>query len=433
MDKILSPESPPVDPASPNAIRIRRVEFDFKREPFRKPLGFKGGHCTEKWINQISLTSESGSRATSSGGQAVLWADERVFLSRTEAGANTLMATVAEFALQRARRESFRSPLELHDSIVDDVHAFACGLTGLPDLSPTFTLNAMVALDNAAWLLHAREHGIASFDELIPAEFRPALSERHDLVACIPLLSYTTPAEEIIETVERGHFFLKIKIGAPGNAREMLAADKKRIREINRLVGDRETPHTADGRIRFYLDANGRYQSRNQVEELLEVADRDGFLAQIALFEEPFNERTEAGIIGLPVVFAADESLHHAADVAARRHAGFGAVALKPAGKGLTTTLRLAREARRLGASLFVADSACTPELLDWNKNVAARLPALDGIKIGLIEVNGWQSYDHWEQMLDAHPACGEPSFRAADGVFRLDDEFYATGGLFKP
>jgi len=211
----------------------------------------------------------------------------------------------------------------------------------------------------------------------------------------------------------------------------MLDADKRRLLELFRLVGKRETKHTNDGRIRFYLDANGRYRLRAHVEELLDFADEHGMLSQIALFEEPFDENVEADVRGLPVMFAADESLHAVEDVAARWDAGYRAVALKPAGKGLTTTLRLAREAMRVGAICFVADSACTPILLDWNKNVAARLPALPGINCGLLEVNGPQQYAHWDDLIAAHPDAGRAWIRPARGAFHFDAEFYAGGGLF--
>ena len=94
-------------------------------------------------------------------------------------------------------------------------------------------------------------------------------------------------------------------------------------------------------------------------------------------------------------------------------------------------TLRLAREAERVGAACFVADSACTPILLDWNKNVAARLPALEGIKCGLLEVNGPQQYGHWDSLLAAHPEAKQPWIRPVDGAFHFDAAFYEGGGLF--
>jgi hypothetical protein len=341
------------------------------------------------------------------------------------------MAGVAEFALQRARHELFASPLELHDRIFDDVHAYACHVTGIRDLRPTFTLNALVALDHAAWLLQARERQITNFDQMIAGHFDGVLTQRHRRLGCIPLISYTTTADEVVRLVDDGHFFLKVKIGAAGDDRRMLDADKQRLLELYRLVGHRETTQTSDGRIRFYLDANGRYRQREHVEALLDFADEHGILPQIALFEEPFDETLEHDVRGLPMLFAADESVHSVENVARRWDAGYRAIALKPAGKGLTMTLRVAREATRLGAACFVADSACTPVLLDWNKNVAARLPPLPGMPIGLMEMNGPQQYAHWDRLLANHPDAAHAWIRPVRGAFHFDSSFYAGGGLF--
>lgn len=425
------PIASPAPKRQPSQTAISKVVFDISREPFRKPIGFKGAEFREKWVTRVTLTGASGASATAWGGLAPLWADERVFLGHTEAGANVLMASIAEFALQRARQEAFATPLMLHDRIVEEVHEYARYVTGLSDLRRTFTLNAMIAVDHAAWLLYARERAIENFDAMVGEDFAGLLRERHRSLGCIPLISYTTTAEEVSQLVRMGHFFLKVKIGAPGDDRHMLDADKRRLHELFRLVGDCETPHTIDGRIRFYVDANGRYSRRSQVEELLDFCSEHGRLQQIALFEEPFDEHVEEDVRGLPVVFAADESLHSVEDVAARREAGYRAIALKPAGKGLTMTLRLAREAERVGAACFVADSACTPILLDWNKNVAARLPALEGIKCGLLEVNGPQQYNHWDSLLAAHPEAKQPWIRPANGAFHFDASFYEGGGLF--
>jgi len=416
-------------PPRPPILRITAASLDFVREPLAKPLGFKGSAFTEKWVCRVALTSESGASAVSHGGLAVLWSDARVFLSHSETGANVLMAAVVEFALQCARRHSFATPLELHEKIFPEVHAYACDVTRLRDLNPTFTLNALVSVDQAAWLLHARERSLRTFDELVPDDFRAALPERHRALGCIPLISYNTGAEEIAQLARDGHFLLKIKIGAPGDEREMLAADQRRLAAVHDVVCSLSTEHTVDGRLRYYVDANGRYRTREQVEQLLDFADRRGFLERIALFEEPFEDPTGADLRGLPVMFAADESLHDPADIAARLESGFRAVALKPAGKGFSVSLRFAREAQRLGAVCFVADSACTPLMLDWNKNVAARLPALPGTKIGLLEVNGPQSYGHWAELLQRHPAAGRPWHEPHRATFTLDEDFYTSGG----
>ena len=318
---------------------------------------------------------------------------------------------------------------QIMPTLVRYLHDFARTVTKLPDLNPSFTLNALVALDHAAWLLFAQENNLKNFDDFTAVVSGKKLPARHDRLGCIPLLSYNTSPREIVRLVEAGHFFLKINIGARGGPREMLAADKERLALIHSLVGKSETEHTPDGKIRYYLDANGRYRERRQVEELLEFANHNGFLDQIALFEEPFAEPRSESLRDLPVIFAADECLHSVKDLPGILESGFGAVAVKPAGKGLSTTLRQINEALRLGAIALVSDSSCTPAMLDWNKNVAARLPALPGMKMGMMEMNGHQYYSHWARLLARHPAASQSWMELQQGGFRLGKTFFQSGG----
>ena len=429
---MLSPPSlprPSADDAEPDRIKITDFDFDLSQARLRRPLGFKGAEFTEKWVCRVSFTGGNGCHATAHGGYAVLWSDDRVFLAHSECGGNALMAAVTEFGIQCARRVKFRTPLELQDRILTEVHEYACAVTRLPDLNPAFTLNALVAVDHAAWLLFAQERGLTNFDEFVAAGCGQRLPARHASVACIPLLSYNTTRAEMLRLAAAGHFFFKINLGARGGPAEMLAADKQRLALIHEAIGATETPHTSDGKIRYYLDANGRYKSRAQVEELLAFADARGFLGQIALFEEPFAEPRAESLAGLPVIFTADESLRSVKDLAGIMDAGFRAVTVKPAGKGLSATLRMIAEAMRLGAIVLVSDSSCTPLMLDWNKNVAARLPALPGMKFGLMEMNGHQNYAQWDRLLAQHPVAGQPWIKPVRGIFRLPAGFYKSGG----
>lgn len=410
-------------------LKITDFEFDIVREPMRKPLGFKGAQISELWICRVTLSGGGGSQGAADGGFSVLWADDRVFLAHSEVGGNALMASVAEYGLQCARRIKFTTPMHLQDQILPDVHEYACAVTKRPDLNPAFTLNALVALDHAAWLLFAQENKMTSFDDFTLAASGKKLPVRHSKVGCIPLLSYHTSANEIVRLVEAGHYFLKINIGARGGPSEMLAADKERLALIHSLVGSRETPHTPDGKLRYYLDANGRYKSRAHVEELLAFAEKKGFLNQIVLFEEPFSQPRNETLAGLPVIFVADECLNSVKELAGLLAVGFRAVAVKPAGKGLSHTLRMINEALRLGAIPLVSDSSCTPAMLDWNKNVAARLPLLPGMKMGMMEMNGHQNHAHWARLLARHPAVSQPWMKPREGVFRMEKSFYAKGG----
>ncbi|MGH8018273.1 MAG: hypothetical protein ACREIA_08280 [Opitutaceae bacterium] len=410
-------------------LRISDYKFDFVREPFRKPLGFKGSQFTEKWVAEVTLGGSNGAQATAYGGFSVLWADDRVFRNRSESGANAVMASVAEYGLQCARRVQFATPLQLQDRILTDVHNYACEITRLPDLNPAFTLNALVALDHAAWLLFAQAHKLRRFDDFVSAGFSSSLPERHPVLGCIPLVSYKTGAEEIQRLAQDGHFLLKISMGSPGGPDEMLHADKRRLAEIHDLVGRIETPHTAKGKILYYLDANGRYKGRDQIRELLKFVDQEAFLDRLALFEEPFGEFRKESVADFPVTFVGDESIRSVKDLAGMMAAGFRAVAIKPAGKGLSASLRMTREALRLGLTPLVSDSSCTPLMLDWNKNMAARLPTLPGMSMGLLEMNGQLNFAHWDEMLARHP-CGDKAWaRPQGGLFHLDRDFFTGGG----
>jgi len=64
----------------------------------------------------------------------------------------------------------------------------------------------------------------------------------------------------------------------------------------------------------------------------------------------------------------------------------------------------------------------------------AARLAPLPGLSLGLVETNGHQNYRNWEAMRRHHPCFGASWTVPANGVFRLDDDFYArSGGIFLP
>ena len=421
--------------ATGGTVRVRRTDSTFEREPLIRPFGFKGGYMSEIWQTAVLMESESGGTRVGIGTQNVLWSDAAVFASRSEAAGNALMYAVTERALALARDAGpFRSPLELQDAILEPVHAYARAVTGRGDLRRTFTLNALVPVDNAAWLAHADANGISGFDALIPAEFRPALASRHTLAAAIPLMAYAVPVAEIRDAAAQGYFFMKIKIGQPGTQAEMLEKDKARLSEIHAAIGGMETPHTQDGRLPYYFDANGRYESKDSLLRLLDHARRIGAFDRIAILEEPFPEDVEARVDDLGVRVAADESAHTDADAARRIDLGYGAIALKPIAKTLSMTLKIARLAHARGIPCFCADLTVNPILVDWNKVFAARLAPLPGLSLGLVETNGHQNYRNWEPMRRYHPSFGAPWTQPVKGVFRLDADFYArSGGIFDP
>ena len=409
---------------------MTHVGLNVTREPLIRPFGFKGACFTEKWIAHVTLGDDRGHRATSVGGLAVLWSDPAVFAAHTEVGGNLIMLALLEHALQLVRGRAWHTPIDLLTALFDPVHAFGCRITDRTDLRPTFTLNALVALDHAAWLLRAKREGIDSFDALIPEAYRPALGHRHAALARIPLVSYHVPLDEVVQLVDDGHYILKIKIGAPGEADVMLAADKRRIAQIHDAVGARRAG-PGNRAVRYCLDANGRYPGKPLLRQLLEYADRIGMAERILVLEEPFAESCAETVGDLGVTVAADESLHDPQDVGRRIELGYGCLALKPAGKSLSMTLLMAAEAHRRGVPCFVADSACTPRMLDCNRQIAARLAPFPGLDTGLIESNGDQHYRRWQTLLDEHPCAGAPWLTVSDGLIPLGDHFYAHAGLF--
>jgi len=414
-------------------MNISAVDLEIQREPFARPFGFKGSAFHEKWNLVVRLTGDDGSEAVGVGGLAVLWSDEQVFAAHTEVGGNLVQATLLERALQLVQGEEFPDPPGLLDRVFPEVHEYGKRVTGQPALRRTFTLNALVALDNAAWVLFARQEGIDSFAGLIPESARPFLAQQQCQVAWVPTVSYTTPLEQVRQLLDQGTYVLKVKIGQSGEEREMLAKDQEWLLRVHEVARQYETPDTDAGAVLYYLDANGRYARKDTLLRLLEFAGRHGIAERILLVEEPFSDVLRFDVHDVPSRLAADESLHTVGDVETKLEQGYSAVALKPAGKTLSVAFEMAQTAGRLGASTYVADNACVPLLVEWNKNVAARLPAFPGLQGSLLESNGPQTYTTWEAMLAALPMAGAPWLTPRQGSFALDEEYYQqSGGIFR-
>jgi L-alanine-DL-glutamate epimerase-like enolase superfamily enzyme len=416
-------------------MKIASTESNFEREPLIRPFGFKGGYMTEIWQTVARMVNDTGISKTGLCTQNVLWSDANVFEAHSEAGGNALMYTLTERALQIARGQSFTNPIELLDNILEEVYQYGKAVTGNMDLRMTFALNALVGVDNAAWLLYAEENGIDSFDDLIPSAYRDCLSNHHDKVAAIPLMAYTIPVSEITETVEQGFFFMKIKIGQPGTQAEMLEKDMARLTEIHEAIGHKQTPHTSNGKLPYYFDANGRYEKKETLLRLIDHARKIGAFDQIALIEEPFPEKADIDVTGIPVRLASDESAHTDQDALIRIQMGYKAIALKAIAKTLSMTMKIAKVAHENNVPCFCADLTVNPILVDWNKNIASRLDAFPGIGgLGLCETNGHQNYSNWKRMESYHPYTYASWRIPVDGVFFLNGDFYRkSGGILTP
>lgn len=414
-------------------IRVNKTRSNFEREPLVAPFGFKGAFLTEAWQAVAFMESETGCTGLGTATQSPLWSDAAVFLRNPQAAGNALMYLMTEYALQLARQTPFNTPLDLLESILPEVYAYGKTITRNPDLRLTFALNALVAVDNAAWQLYCEQSGITSFDEMVPTDLKPALTTKHSQLAVIPLMSYGVSMDAIRAAVDEGFFFLKIKIGSDpdkdGDLDKMVEWDKERLSAIHAMVKDKHCAHTEDGRIPYYLDANGRYDSKDRLMKLLNHAGKIGALERIMIVEEPFPEEYEVDVRDIPASLAADESAHSDKDALARIQMGYGAIALKPIAKTMSMSLRIAKLCHDHSVPAFCADLTVSPVLVDWNKNVAARLAPLPGMKIGVIETNGHQNYCNWEAMQGYHPLGRAPWTQMQDGLFTLGEDFYGSSG----
>lgn len=412
------------------SIKITNTYSEFEREPLARPFGFKGGYLKEIWQAAVLMESDDH-YGTGLGSQSVLWSEPRVFAKASESGGNSLMFAITDRALQMVKGESFGTPMELLDRILPELYSYAKDITGLKDLSKTFVLNALVSFDNAAWVLYAREHGIDNFDGLIPDVCRPALRARQKRISSVPIASYNSDPADVERLItEEGYFVIKFKLGAPGSQQEMLEQDMAALERVHERVGDVEVAHTEDGRLPYYLDPNGRYESMETLQRLLDHADRIGMLDQILILEEPFPEQLKIDVGDLGVTVAADESAHTAENVRERIDMGYGAIALKPIAKTLSMTFKMVQAAYENDIPCFCADLTVNPILNDWNKNIASRLETFPRLKeTGLIEVNGHQNYRDWTRMQSYHPTPEARWQHPEKGMFILDDDFYEQSG----
>ena len=419
-------------------IRVKNVKAGYEVEPLKTSLGFKGGYLTGLWQTVALMEGESGEKGMGLGVQSVLWSDPGVFSSFDEKAGNEIMFNITRYALNLVKDIPFETPVDLLDSLLPPVYEYGKKLAGRPDLRLTFVLNSLVAVDNAAWMLYCIENGISSFDGMIPGYVRPVLSCRNSSLASIPLISYGVTGDEIKRIIDSGYFFLKIKIGSDpmkdGDRMKMLEWDKNRLAEIHDMVKDRETSYTKDGHIPYYFDANGRYDSKDMLLRFLDHADKIGALDRIILLEEPFPEGYREDVHDLPVRLAADESAHSDTDVLELIDLGYSAIALKPAAKTMSMSFRIVKAAQEKGIPCFCADLTVNPVLVDWNKNVAARLMPLPGMETGVLESNGPQNYVNWERMKTYHPDNEAGWIETRNGIFTIDSGFYdKSGGILKP
>ena len=418
----------------PKPIRIQRVEANFEREPLIRPFGFKGGYMREIWQTASLVESESGHRKIGLCTQNVLYSDATVFAAHTESGGNALMYALTDRALYLAKEIPFATPVELIDTILEKVYQEGKQLTGNPALNKIFALNALISVDNAAWLLYAAQNGFQNFDQMIPAAYKPALAHRHTKVAVIYLAAYALPIADVKRAVEQGYFVIKIKIGQPGTQVDMLEKDKARLTEVHQAIKEARTNQTKNGKLIYTLDANGRYEKKESLLRLLDHARAIGAFDQILFIEEPLTEQNEENVADVGVRVAADESAHDYEGAVRRLEQGYQALMLKGIAKTLSLSMKMAQYAHQKGVPCVCADLTVNPILVDWHKNLAARLAPFPGLNMGLLETNGDLNYRNWKTMQSYHPANGANWTLVRNGVFTLGDDFYEqSGGILKP
>ena len=252
---------------------------------------------------------------------------------------------------------------------------------------------------------------------------------------CVIANMNALPPAEIKAAVDSGYFFMKIKIGQPGTQEEMLAKDMARVSQIHAVLKDCRTPYTKSGKLPYYFDANGRYEKKETLLRFIDHLKKIGAYEQVAIIEEPFDEYADIDVHDIPLRLAADESAHTVKDALERIEMGYRAMALKPIAKTMSMSMKIAQAAFEKGVPCFCADLTVCPAMVEWNKAVAARLPAFPGIgDLGLVETNGHQNFRNWETMRrdlaypDAHWT------RTERGVFECDADYWAkSGGILEP
>ncbi|WP_372008393.1 enolase C-terminal domain-like protein [Paenibacillus chitinolyticus] len=413
-------------------LTITESNLRADREPLLHPFGFKGGQLTELWQPIVTLTSESGHKGTGVGVQSPLWSDANLMASLGEQGANELMYKFAEETVKSLEGASFTHPMELFEQLYARPSQSWFARQGHPNVRPTYVLNALAAVDFAAWVLYAREREIYRFSDLLPAEYRSLGEQKTEAVAAVPAIAYGTDDEEITGLLEQGCTVLKIKLGSGGS--DMIDWDSKRLRHIHELTQAYLQTRPAPAEVSYYLDLNGRYAAKDDLLRLLEDADRSGSLPSVILVEEPFLDGREISVEDVPARIAGDESIQSESDARYYMDLGYGALALKPAAKSMSLSLKVAALAAERGVPCFCADLTANPLLVEWTRVLAAHLRPLPEMAYGLIESNGGQNYRGWDRLVSYHPAAGAGWTHTRGGLFELDEAFYAeSGGVFRP
>jgi len=398
-------------------MKISNCKIGYIKEDLIKSFGFKGGYVSNLW--QVVVTIGDGQYfATGLSIQSVLWSDADIFNKYGQEKGDLLMYETTKYALKILQNIEFDTPYEATERLFNSCYLYIKEKIGY-DIKKTFILNALVGIDMALWLYYAKKKKINSFSALTNLE------KKQNKIALIPLITYTTSQEEIKDIIKNGEFFLKVKIG------KEYEWDKQRIKEISNIIKKHSTIYTASKKPIIYLDANGRYESMDKLLWLIEYLDKEKILDEICIFEEPFSEEKQYDVSDIPCLFACDESAHSIKEVEQRNQQGYKALALKPAAKTLSESLKMLEYAKNNDMKTFVADLTVNPFLLELNRNIAMRIDSLNCVNVGLLETNGHMNYINWDKMISYHPLNKDGFLKARDGIFDLTNYEINDGGIF--
>lgn len=414
-------------------IQIVKTDSNFEREKLIRPFGFKGAYLTELWQVITKLTSSSGIACIGLSTQSVLYGDAGLFLKNAEAGGNALMYALTNKALELIKGISFDNPINLLETVLSEILPAARKLTGKNDLHINFSLNSLVSIDHAAWLLYAAENNISNFRQLIPEDYKTALSTQNDKLAVMFQIPYGMPIRAIKDAAAHGYFVFKIKTGSPGDQEMMLKNDMERLTQIHKVLKDVRTPNTPNGKILYTMDANGRHERKETLLRYLEHARKIGALEQILFYEEPFPERNDELVSDIDIRIAGDESIYDEQSAVRRLEQGYQAIVLKGIAKTLSLSMKIAKLAKEKNIPCSCSDLTVNPILIDWHKNLACSVTPFPGINMGLIETNGDMNYINWNRMCSYHPANKAVWTKVNKGMFELNQDFHArSGGIFE-
>jgi L-alanine-DL-glutamate epimerase-like enolase superfamily enzyme len=421
------------DFAALKMIKIIRTQSFFEREKLVRPFGFKGGFLTELWQVASKMHSDSGISRIGLGTQSVLYGDADLFSRHSESDGNAMMFDLVNKSLEHVKNTPFRTPVELLDKILPAVIQDGKNITGKQDLNTNFVFNALVGVDNAAWLTYAAENKFSSFEAMIPQQYKMALSHRNKKIAIMYQIPYGMPMEDLKNAVKQGYFVFKIKTGAPGTQSEMIQADIDRLSLIHQTLKDFRTEQTENGKLIYTMDANARYEKKETLLKYLDHARKIGAFDQILLIEEPLNEKNEESVADIDIRIGADESVHDEQSAINRLDLGYKVMVLKGIAKTLSMSVKIAKLAAERNVPCMCADLTVNPILIDWNKNLAAHLAPFPVINMGMMETNGDMNYLNWKNMVNYHPAARAPWTVPKNGVFELGSDFYKrSGGIFE-